>query len=395
MTITKTPAPRAAAHRAAPMPAPVRLPIPAAGNPKFLTEKGSPFPDGYSIRLEEAALADFLADPDRMSNELDPLWDRYAELTDRKDRLELDQARYNTRKGSESVVEAKEFFGFAELGPLVDDEDDQMELHTMEAYRMFMGRARAPGSEVQPITGGKRIASALRHLWSLTSSDNPYADWALLRYEDEMGDLVRRLDREVRAAEALIRKQEEHGLKLSVLRSAAPKMLSLGFKSPYGYAVATLLSSFDLYVRLQKTLARKHLQSDEQVRASITALTRSIRRVFNETARFDRWLAREEVRELGRVDFTPAATDEGRKRVEFATGVFGPVPSQIYGCQLQPRHSRRRLQISPAERQLLAEVAAGLEQAEQDASTTGATPVPPETGAAATSTPSEAGAKPH
>lgn len=370
MATTKKPAAKTTRSRPAPGPAsaPVRLQLPKPPKPKFLTEKGSPFEDGYSIRLEEAALAEFLASPARVDNESDPEWDRYAELLDRKDQLELQVARYNTRKGSEGVVEAKEFFGFADLGPLVDDEDDQMEIHTMEAYRMFMGRARAPGTDAQPITGGKRVASSLRQLWSLTANDNPYADWALLRYEDAMGDVLRRLDREVRLTQATLKKQEEHGLKLSVLKSAAPKLLNLGFKSPYGYAVASLLTTFDMYVRLQKTLARKHLHSDDQVRASITAITRAVRRVFNETARFDRWLMREEVRGLSRIDFTPAASEDGRKRVEFATSVFGMVPSQVYGCQLQPRHSRRRLQISPAERQLLAEVAGSMSQAEQQAS---------------------------
>lgn len=370
MATAKPASPKATNVAAQPMPEAVRLPVPKPAGVRFLTEKGSPFPDGYSIRLEETALAEFLASPDRMGNEADPEWDRYAELVDRKDRLALEKARFHTRKGAEAVVEAKEFFGFAELGPLVDDEDDCMEVHTMEAYRMFMGRAREPGTQVQPITGGKRIASALRQLWALTAKDNPYADWALLRYEEAMADLNRRLEREVRAAEALIKQQEAHGLKLSVLKSSAPKMLSLGFKSPYGYAVASLLTSFDLYVRLQKTLARKHLQSDEQVRAAITAITRSVRRVFNETARFDRWLMREEVRDLARIDFTPAADEAGRKRVAYATGVFGTVPSQVYACQLQPRHSRRRLQITSAERQLLVDVAAQLQQSEEGADAT-------------------------
>ena len=52
--------------------------------------------------------------------------------------------------------------------------------------------------------------------------------------------------------------------------------------------------------------------------------------------------------------------------MEFASGVFGVVPSEGYAARLQPRHSRRRQQISPAERQLLQTVGAQLESAEQE-----------------------------
>jgi hypothetical protein len=43
----------------------------------------------------------------------------------------------------------------------------------------------------------------------------------------------------------------------------------------------------------------------------------------------------------------------GAKRVQFAAEVFGPCPSEVYAGKLQPRHSRRRIQISTAERKLL------------------------------------------
>ena len=364
-----------AAPKVAPSPIAVLSPVPRLpAKPKFVTETGSPFPDGYSIKGEEAALADFLASEERLSDEHDPEYDRYAELVDRRDRLELEQARYKTRRGAEGVVEPAEFFGIDELGPLVDEEVDRMEVHTLEAYRMFMGRARMPGADVQPIIGGKRVAAALRQLWTLTANDNPYADWALLRHEETMKEVQVKLAREVRTATDLIDQQRARGLTFSILQSNAPKALALGFRSPYGYAVASLISDFDYYVRLQKTMARKNLRSDDQVRQAIAALTRSVRRVFNETARFDRWLMRDEVRGMARIDFTPGASEEGRKRVEFATGVFGPVPSLVYSCELQPRHSRRRIQVSAADRKLLQTVAADMKQAEETAEPAEAAP---------------------
>ena len=154
------------------------------------------------------------------------------------------------------------------------------------------------------------------------------------------------------------------GLVFSILKSSEPKVLNLGYRSPYGYAISTLVVEFDYFVRVQKTLARKNLRSDEQVRQAITEMTRFIRRVFNETARFDRWLSNEQIHKLSRNDFVPEADEAATKRVTFASEVFGKVPGDVFSGKLQPRHSRRRLQMTSAERHLLEKVGAELDAPE-------------------------------
>lgn len=350
------------------VPAPVKnstILAPPRSRLPFSTEPNSPFQDGYSISGEESVLAEFLAGD---MPESDPLYDRYVELEDRKDRFERMQADFKTRRGADPLVMPKEFFSMLEVGNLVDTDVDQMSVHTKEAIRMFMGRTREPGKEAAPIIGGKRIAAALRNLWMLTANDNPYADWALLRHEESMQQVQRRLARESKEAMGVLEEQKRKGLTYSLLQSSQPQVLNLGFRSPYGYAVSSLIVDFDHYVRVQKTLARKNLRSDDQTRQSISEITRFIRRVFNETARFDRWLTREEVRGLCRADFVPEAGGEASvqaaKRLEFATEVFGAVPAEVFTTKLQPRHSRRRIQITAVERQLLQTVGARLAQAE-------------------------------
>ena len=298
-------------------------------------------------------------------DESDPRYERFVELEDRKERLEKLQQKFVARKGADPVVTPEEVRGLGELGSLVDEGVDQMVIHTKEAFRMFMGRTREPGKDAAPIVGGKRIASGLRALWLLTGNDNPFADWGLLRHEHSMREIHKRLQREVEATNKTLVDQQRRGLTYTILRSASPVVLNLGFRSPYGYAVSSLIADFDYFVRLQKTLEHKNLRTDDQVRQSITELTRFIRRCWNETARFDRWLNREEVHRLGRADFVPNAAEDAAKRVEFATGVFGNVPSEVYSCALQPAHSRRRLQISPAERKLMESVGEQLAQAER------------------------------
>lgn len=328
----------------------------------FSTEENSPFEDGYSITGEEAVLAGFMAGP---MPENDPLYERYLELEERKDRLAKLQAQFQTRKGSDLQVKPAEYFAMDDLGRLVDSDEDLMALHTKEAFRLFMGRMREPGSEVAPIVGGRRVASSLRNLWMMTAGDNPYADWALLRHEQSMTEIGERLREEIRESEALLRKQQERGLSYSVLKSSRPQSLQLGFRSPYGYAICRVIVDYDYFVRLQKTLARKTLCSDAQMRQTITELTRYIRRIFNETARFDRWLAQPEIHGLSRLDFIEEhATADGKKRVEYVREVFGMVPADVFTAKLQPRHSRRRYTLTDVERKLLQSVGVQMAKAE-------------------------------
>lgn len=361
--------PTTAARRSASAPAGAAVsasmaPLLAAGAPtfEFAKEPNSPFKDGYSIAGERAALADYIAFVD----ETNPpnLSDRYIELLDREERLERMQRDFQETLGADRLVGRSEAIGMRNLGRLVDEEEDQMELHTLEAYRMFAGRRREPGTEARPIIGGRRIASVLRNLWLLTSQDNPYADWALVRHEHEMAGIQQRLDREIEGAQAAIAEQAKKGIRLSMLRNAEPAVLTLGFKSPYGFAVATLITRFDYFVRLMKTLERKDLRTDEQVRQAIYTLTRLIRAAWYGTERFERWLSNEQMRSMSRVDFVKEGDAAAAGRVEFATQVFGHVPSQIYTCAIQPKHSRRQRQITPEERALLTRVGEKLAQAE-------------------------------
>ena len=337
----------------------VFIPTPALGF-RFETEENSPFDDGYSIAKEEKALAEFMAGD---MPEDDPLYDRYVELVDRKDRLEHMQAVYKTNKGAEDVVQHMEVRSMDSLGALVDEEEDAMRLHTKEAFRMFMGRAREPGNpDSTPIVGGKRVAAALRGLWLLTANDNPYADWALLRHEQTIALIQKRLAHHMKEAAARLDALRKRGLTYNLLLSARPQTLSLGYRSPYGYAVSNLIVDFDHYVRMQKTLARKNLRSDQESRQAIFSISRVIRGVFHETVRFERWLTRPEVAGLCRADFVPDAGEAAVKRVEFVTQVFGLVPTEVYTAKLQPRHSRRRVNLTLPERQLLQSVGEKLEQ---------------------------------
>lgn len=340
--------------------APANLQALLAPTLQFETEAESPFSDGYSIDKETAALSKFIAGG---AKESDPLYDRYVELLDRRERLAQMQAEHAERGGADVLAQRSDVMGLEALGGLVDESSDQMTIHTIEAYRMFLGRAREPGSRNAPIMGGKRVASALKNLWQLTQNDNPYADWALVRHEHGVNEVLQHLRSEIKVAEAELEAMRKRGLSLAVLSSSSPQVVNLGFRSPYGYAISMLIVEYDYFVRIQKTLQRKNMKTDEQARAALGKVSRAILSVFYGTTRFDRWLSQPDMRALSRVDWVNQEGDAA-KRVHAALEIFGPVPSAIYKGDIAPSHSRRRYSLSEAERAVLLDVGGRLEAAE-------------------------------
>lgn len=353
---------------------------------QFLKEDNSPFSDGYSIAKEESFLADYIKSG---TPESDLRFDRYVELLDRRERFATMQAERVSRRGADVLVSSQEALGADDLGILVDEGVDQMTIHTIEALRMFQGRSRDTTVGARAIIGGKRVASSLRNLWLLTSNNNPYADWALVRHEQGVKSIQRHLEAKVDECEAVLEQQQRRGLVFGVVASSSPATLNLGFRSPYGYDIASLISSYDYFVRLQRTLQRKSLQTDEEARRALQLVSRSILSAFYGTARFDRWLSRSELQPLNRGDWV-SVDPEAAKRLEFAVSVFGPVPSAIYKTNMTPAHSRRRYSISEAERQVLQQVGAQLE-ADEMADITQSSHDAPDASAAAATAP-EAGA---
>ncbi|MCK0508612.1 PFL_4669 family integrating conjugative element protein [Aromatoleum anaerobium] len=353
-----TPAPPRSPHLPADHPG-LSDPIFPGGNPiPFETEERSPFDDGYSLAKERERLIELIESED--PDPTDPRWPRYELYLQRNDRLKQMEAEYRVTEGADLTVEAGVATQLRDLGALVDDGVDTMTLHTKEGFRMFMGRRRDPAGQYNAIPGGKRVASSLKALWTLSRNNNPYADWALLRADHRIPELRRGLDQQAQTFDAEIRKRADKGLGFAILKSREPKVLELGFRSPYGYAIAELIVEFDYYVRVVKTLGRKAIFSDKQVHDAIRQFTRPMRAAFEEFIRFETWLSKPELLPLSRTDFLPGADAVAQRRVAAVTGIFGPVPSGIYAGHQGSRHSQRRVAISDTEKVMLERVAAEL-----------------------------------
>ena len=325
----------------------------AAGAGAFATEANSPWPDGYSLKGERAALADLL---DADGAEADPRWPRVLEFEKREADFNRAQSQYKQRRGAETVVSDPEAASFRYLGNLVDDQADTMVVHTLEAYRLFIGRAPSPDGKLFAIPGGKRQGAALRTLWLLTGNDNPFAEWALLLYEQSQERLRKLLADEMAECNRRMDALSQRGLNIKLQVSSKPEELELGFRSPYGYAVCELIVDYDLFVRYVKTLARKNQITDEKARLKIRDVTRQIRAAWIEVVRFERYLGRAELRDLSRSDFLPGANEAAGKRAQAAVQLFAGIPPQIFEGRKVPAHSRRRSQLTEKERAVLHDI---------------------------------------
>lgn len=321
----------------------------------FCTHPNSPFHDKYDIEGEKLALRDLLdaENPDTT----DPRWPRVGLLEDRIRSLQRAEDDYKHRSGAERVVTDREATDFRNIGALVDNDQDSMTLHTREAYRLFMGRGRDANGQYAPIVGGKRVASALRSSWALSGHDNPYADWVLVSFGDQLESMQKTLSALIDEHEGKLSKLKQRGLNYSVLQSRQPVTVDLGFRSPYGYAVAELIVQYDYWVRLVKTLVRKNQMTDDDGRILLRQHVRHIRSMFELPSKYERWLMRDELRQLSRSDWLPGAADDSRNRVQAVVGIFGEVPREVFTGAVKPRHSQRRANLSEQELKLLQEVA--------------------------------------
>lgn len=244
-------------------------------------------------------------------------------------------------------------------GHLTDAVPDSMTLHTREAWQLFTGRRADPARRTTPIPGGRRFASVMKVLWLLSANDNPYADWILQRIYDRLARLRGRLDRASRAREGEMQELVTRGLSLAVMASREPMHVEIGFGSPYGYAAAEAILEFDRYVRVVRTLMHKDRLGENEGRAAIREIGREFRALFVEPLRWERYLVTDELRALSRRDYLPGADDAACERVRTAAQLFGAVPRDIFTGDVQPRHTRRRIWLTEAERRLLLDVDLG------------------------------------
>jgi len=218
---------------------------------------------------------------------------------------------------------------------------DTMTLHTRDGYWLFAGRAWDAAEDPRRIIGGQRAAAALNSLRHLSIGGNPYADWFLVCFDEQLTELRTRLAQVLRECEAGFEALKRKGLALTVLGSRQPLELSVAFGSSYGYAIAEAILEFDYYVRVVKTLVLKNRIGTDAGREAIREVARPLRRLFVRSIRWDHALRAPIWQDLTRRDFLPSADEATRERVAAAIARLGSIPPRVLSRTTLPRHVLR------------------------------------------------------
>lgn len=286
-----------------------------------------------------------------------PLFSRYQRYMERCEALERERGLHLLRQEADVSVALSDAAKLSRMGQLSSDGGDRMRLHTRDAMRLFLGRVPKPGEKGYAMAGGKRVAAALRALWSLSANDNPYADWALVEVDDRISALRQTIESEQRHALAGLDAMRQKGLDYTILQSRDPAEVALGFASPYGYMIAGLLVEVDFLVRVIKSAVLRDLIGSENGREGVHRVKHKCLSVFHFAVRWQNVLSRPEFAKLSRLDLLPNAAGQSTQRAEALSALLGPVPQEILSLEKQPRHSKRRLpQVSDAELKLLSGV---------------------------------------
>jgi len=240
---------------------------------------------------------------------------------------------------------------------LVNDQEDIMELHTREAMMLFLGRDSGEDRRFG-VPGARHAAGSLRQLFVLTARDNPYADMVLIEV-DRRAKLIREKISEHRARQFnKLEALKRMGLSYSVVRAQVPQSVNLGYYSPYGYTMSTLIVLYDECVRVLKSAERRDLISRTELHDALFDMKHSIRSLFDMVLKAQRTLCNDNMRPLSRTDYVPDRADlQATKRVQAAQQILGQLPEDVFAGRVAPRHSMRRERISEAEQRLLDDLA--------------------------------------
>lgn len=248
------------------------------------------------------------------------------------------------------------------LGGLRATEEDTMTLHTSEAMRIYLGVSPTPESTNKyGISGARRAAAALRQLHVLTVQDNPYADWMLVQIDTMNADAVKAIE----AMEGKFTKKLDNlkarGLNYSIVAARSPQSVTLGYRSPYGFAVTNTVVGFDYMTRVLKSAELRDLMTKAELHGDLERIKGKLRGLFEFAAKAQRILLNPLMQPLCRADYASQDVDAA-KRIAAAKQAFGDVPQSIFTHAQLPRHTLWNQRLSPAEREMLERIASNQEQ---------------------------------
>lgn len=150
-------------------------------------------------------------------------------------------------------------------------------LETRQAQRLITGRRAEPTKP--EIIGLTKFSSLLRPIWSGARSDDPYADWWLIKIEEILDGAKRELERIEHGIQQ--RLHDVPAINVSVAHSVEPIRVPLQFSNPYAFRGAYLIADCDRVIRAILTARHVGLIGRDESEKLIYEAGRAVRRALS------------------------------------------------------------------------------------------------------------------
>ena len=149
-------------------------------------------------------------------------------------------------------------------------------VQTRQAQRLISGRNGT--AEKPAIIGLVGFADRLRVIWQAARSDDPYADWWLIKVHEGLERAREMVRTERTALDAKIKQLT--AFEVAIAQSMKPYRVALQFANPYAYRGAQLIAEYDAFVRTLLTAHHVGMLSSPAMESSLNASARRVRGVF-------------------------------------------------------------------------------------------------------------------
>ncbi|TVR95217.1 MAG: TIGR03761 family integrating conjugative element protein [Rhodospirillales bacterium] len=201
-------------------------------------------------------------------------------------------------------------------------------LHTRHGQQLYLGRAAGTsnGKPTAAIPGVRRFASQVRQVAIGARAGDPYADWMLVRLDQEIATVEAAYDQQRELLEAALTGCP--GISIGIALSVAPLCIPMQFSSPYAFKAAEVVARFDALAC--QILTAVHTARVPRHRGETLLLEgkRHARRLLQAPARYS---------------FSGASRDDlvhNTARGQAAIARFGAVPDAVLYRQVRPRYER-------------------------------------------------------
>lgn len=150
-----------------------------------------------------------------------------------------------------------------------------VELHTAQAERVWSGvitRPNAIGVRPPGTVSVNIVSGALRFCYLATGDDMPWADFALIRWEQAIAQVQQVCQERTAAAQAVLQLMATNGVHVSVVARPTPQRFQLTTYTPYHGVLLETFALWDNTVRHYLTLESAGKASREQTRDIINGL---------------------------------------------------------------------------------------------------------------------------